>query len=174
MGEHVIKAFKSNHPDVVDVYSKWDNAFSYYSNFYPESLYHICKQNGITLRQLEYNESQKDKNQCDWESAVARNMMRYFVDEGNDILTAEDFYKALVNSNMKNTKVSAVSLQKNECEVDGDKIVNISNYHSIEFNREGMKLWQYCAIGSGNFQSFSKNWSSIRIKSGDSFHQMCR
>ena len=52
-------------------------------------------------------------------------MMRYFVDEGNDILTVEDIYKALVNSNMKNTKVSVVSLQKNECEVDGDKIINI-------------------------------------------------
>ena len=52
---------------------------------------------------------------------------------------------------MKNTKVSVVSFQKNECEVDGDKIVNISNYHSIEFTREG--------IGSGNFQLFSKNWS---------------
>ena len=101
-------------------------------------------------------------------------MMRYFVDEGNDILTVEDIYKAFVNSNMKNTKVSVASLQKNECEVDGDKIVNISNYHSTEFTREGMKLWQYCGIGSGNFQSFSKNWSSIRIKSGDSFHQMCR
>ena len=100
--------------------------------------------------------------------------MRYFADEGNDILTAEDIYKALVNSNMKNSKVSVVSLQKNECEVDGDKIVNISNYHSIEFTREGIKLWRYYGIGSGNFQSFSKNWSSIRIKSGDSFHQICR
>ena len=48
---------------------------------------------------------------------------------------------------MKNTIVSVVSFQKNECEVDGDKIVNISNYHSIEFIREGMKLWQYYGIG---------------------------
>ena len=60
---------------------------------------------------------------------------------------------------MKNTKVSDVSFQKNDCEVDGGKIVNISNYHYIEFTREGMKLWQYYEIGSGNFQSFSKNLS---------------
>ena len=69
-------------------------------------------------------------------------MMRCFVDEGNDILTAEDIYKALVNSKMKNTKVFVVSFQKNECEADGDKIV-----------------WRYCGIGSGNLQLFSKNWS---------------
>ena len=98
LGEHVIKAFKSDHPDVVEVYSKCDNAFSYHGNFYPESLYHICKQNGIIPRQLDYNEPQKGKDQCNRESAVVRNMMRCFVDEGNDILTAEDIYKALPNS----------------------------------------------------------------------------
>ena len=147
LGKHVIKAFKSDHPAVVEVYSKCDNASSYHGNFYPESLYHFCKQNGIILRQLDYNEPQKGKDQCDRESAVARSMMGCFVDEGNYILTAEDIYKALVNSKMKNTIVFVVSFQKNECEVDGDKIVNISNYHSIEFIREGMKLWQYYGIG---------------------------
>ena len=60
---------------------------------------------------------------------------------------------------MKNTKASFISFQKNECDVDGNKIVNISNYHSIEFTREDMKLWQYYEIDSGNFQLFSKNWS---------------
>ena len=148
-----------DHPDVVEVYSKCDNAYSYHGNFYPESLYHIFKQNGIILRQLDHNEPQKGKDQFDRESAVARKMMRCFVDEGNDILTAEDIYKALVNSKMKNTKVSVVSFQKNECEVDGDKIVNIFNHHSIQSTREGMKLWRYYGIGSGNFQLFSKNWS---------------
>ena len=147
LGRHVIKAFKSDHPAVVEVNSKCDNASSYHGNFYPESLHHICKQNGITLWQLDYNELQKGEDQCNREPAVTRNMIRCFVDEGNDTLTAEDIYKALVNSKMKNTIVSAVSFQKNECEVDGDKIVNISNYHSIEFIREGMKLWQYYGIG---------------------------
>ena len=92
LGKHAIKAFKSDHPDAVEVYSKGDNASSYHGNFYPESLYHICTQNGIILQQLDYNEPQKGKDQCDRESAVARNMMRCFVDEGNDILTAEDIY----------------------------------------------------------------------------------
>ena len=159
MGKHAIKAFKNDHPDIVEVYSKCDNASLYHGNFYPESLYHICKQNGIILWQLDYNGPQKGKDQCDRESAVAKNMTRCFENEGNDILTAGCIYEALVKSKMTNTKVSVASFQKNECEVDGDKIVNISNYHSIEFTREGMKLWQYYGIGSGNFQLFSKNWS---------------
>ena len=55
LGEDVIKAFKSDHPDAVEVYSKYDNTSSYHGKFYPESLHHICKQNGITLWQLDYN-----------------------------------------------------------------------------------------------------------------------
>ena len=49
---------------------------------------------------------------------------------------------------MKNTKVSLVPFQKNECEVDGDKIVNISNYHSIEFKREGDTMELVLVISS--------------------------
>ena len=66
LGEHVIKAFKSDHPDVVEVYSKCDNASSYHGNFYPESLYHICKQNGITLQQLDHNRKKHDEMFCWW------------------------------------------------------------------------------------------------------------
>ena len=86
-------------------------------------------------------------------------MMRCFVDERNYIITAEDIYKPLVNSKMKSTKVSVVSFQKNKREVDGDKIAIIFNYHSIEFTRKNIKLWQYYGIGSGKFQLFSKNLS---------------
>ena len=63
LGEHVIKAFKSDHPDVVVVYSKYDHTSSYHSDFYPESLKQICKQNGITFWQLDYNKLQKGKDQ---------------------------------------------------------------------------------------------------------------
>ena len=59
---------------------------------------------------------------------------------------------------MKKAKVSILPFQKNWCKVDSDKIVNSFNYHAIEFTREGIKLWQYYRIGSGNFQLFSKNW----------------
>lgn len=85
LAEHVIKSFKSDHPEILEVFNKCDNASSYHGNFYGESLYKICKANGITLRRLDYNEPQKGKDQCDRYSAVARNALRCFVDEGNYI-----------------------------------------------------------------------------------------
>ena len=63
-----------------EMFNRCDNASSHHRNFYGESLYKICKTNGIALRRLDYNEPQKGKDQCDRDSAVARNVLRCFVD----------------------------------------------------------------------------------------------
>ena len=81
LGEHIITAFKSDHRDVVEVYSKHHYASYYHRSFYPKSLQSVHKQNGITLRQLDYKEPQKVNDQCNGESTVARNMIRFFVYE---------------------------------------------------------------------------------------------
>ena len=75
-----------------------------------ESIY--SKQNFITLKRLDYNEPQKSKDQCDRDSVLARNALRRYVDEGNDIVSAEDIYKALLASPITNAKVSGVQFEK--------------------------------------------------------------
>ena len=130
-----------------------------------ESLYKICKTNGIALRHLDYNEPQKGKDQCDRDSAVARNVLRCFVDVGNDIVSAEAIHKALTMSKMKNTKVSVVSFDKSKCSINADTIPNISIYHSMEFSDNGMKLWCYYGTESGVSQPYSSD-SEPLFKSG--------
>ena len=100
--------------------------------FTPNFLYRICKEHDVILKRLDYNEPQKGKDQCDRDSAVARNILRCFVDEGNDILSAEDTHKTLTTSKMANMKVSVVSLDKPST-INADGIPNISLFHSIEF-----------------------------------------
>ena len=165
MAEHVIKSFKCDDPEILEVFNKCDNASSYHGNFYGETLYKICKANGIALRRLDYNEPQKGKDQCDRDSAVARNALRCYVDEGNDIISAEDIYKALTMSKMKNTKVSVVSFDKSKCSIIAGIIPNISIYHSMEFTDNGIKLWRYYGIGSGVSQSYASE-SEASFKSG--------
>ena len=114
LADQVIRSFKSDHLEIKEMFNKCDNASSYNGNFYGESLYKICKTNGIALRRLDYNEPQKGKDQCDRDSAVARNVLKCFVDEGNDIVSAEDIHKALNISKMKNARVSVVSFDKSK------------------------------------------------------------
>ena len=63
----------------------------------------IKQQNSITLKGLDYNEPQKDKDQCGRGSTLARNALRRYIDEGN-ITKAEGIFKALLASPINNAK----------------------------------------------------------------------
>ena len=115
------------------MYCKSNNAGCYHENPYPESIYKICKQNSITLKRLNYNEPQKGKDQSDRDSALARNALRRYVDEGNDVTSAEAVFKAFLASPITDAKVSEVQFDKSLLEVNGDSIQKISYYHSFEF-----------------------------------------
>ena len=82
-------------PRVKDQYAKSDNAGSYHGNSYAEALYVMCKDKGFTLKWYDYNEPCRGKDQCDCEAAGVKSLMRSYIDAGNDILTAEDVFKAL-------------------------------------------------------------------------------
>ena len=115
------------------MYCKGNNAGCYHRNPYPETIYEICKQNSITLKSSGYNESQEGKVQCDRDSALARNAIKRYVNEGNGVTSAEDIFKALLPSPINNTKVSEVQFDKTSFKVNGDSIQKISCYHLFEF-----------------------------------------
>ena len=122
-----------------------------------ESIY--SKQNFITLKRLDYNEPQKSRDQCDRESALARNALRRYVDEGNDVTSAEAVFKAFLASPITDAKVSEVQFDKSLLEVNGDSIQKISYYHSFEFTEAGIKVWRYYGIGAGILVPYSIKWS---------------
>ena len=141
------------------MYCKSDNAGCYHGNPYPESIHKICKQNSIKLKRLDYNEQQKGKDECDRDSALARNALRRYVDEGNDVASAEDIHKLLLASPITNAKVSEVQFDKSLFGVNGDSIQKISYYHSFEFTEAGIKVWRYYGIGAGILVPYSIKWS---------------
>ena len=159
LGDYVVKEFSKDFPDVKELYCKSDNAGCYHGNPYLESIYKICKQNFITLKRVDYNELQKGKDQCDRDSALARNALRRYVDEGNDVTSVEDIFKALLASPISNAKVSEVQFDKSLFKVNGDIIQKISYYHSFEFTEAGMKVWRYYGIGAGILVPYSIKWS---------------
>ena len=68
-----------------DLHVKSDNAGCYHGALVPEVLFiKVCKTNNFILKWYDYNEPCKEKNQCDCYSAGATNLMRSYVDKGND------------------------------------------------------------------------------------------
>ena len=88
------------------------------------------------------------------EWAAGKCIIRSFVDSGNDLLTGDDIYTALHYGNgLKDAKVGVAEIT--DVSLDGNKIQNISNYHSIEFHEEFVTMWRYYGIGEGVKQPYS-------------------
>ena len=86
------------------LHAKSDNAGCYHCKVCLESLYKIFRKSGIILKQLDFSEPQKGKDQHDHDLIVARSALHSFVDKENNILTAEDISSALTTSGIKTPK----------------------------------------------------------------------
>ena len=70
--------FSDDFPIVNELYEKSDNTACYHCNFCPESLYKICNKSGIILKQLDFSEARKGKEQCDCDSAYGKKFSLFF------------------------------------------------------------------------------------------------
>ena len=108
----------------------------------------LCKSKDIKLLQYDYNEPSHGKDQCDRQSAVAKTLIRSYIDAGNDVTKPEHIHEALHYGNgMKNTYSGVVEIE--EFSLHGTKIQLISNYYSFSFAEDHMTLWRYYNVGVG-------------------------
>lgn len=161
IADYVLKKFTNDFPRVNELFGKCDNASCYHGNPYPELLYQIAKANELTLKRLDYNEPQKGKDQCDRDAALARNALRKYVEEGNDIINASDIVSALTQSSIKDACVAEVEFDNTSCIIQGDSLPKIHSLHSFEFSEKGFKAWRYFGIGSGEFFHYSSKWKFV-------------
>ena len=119
----------------------------------------MCKGKGFTLKWYDYNEPSQGKDQCDREAAGAKLLLRSYTDAGNDILTAEDVFKALrYVKGIQNARVACISIDTSKATLSPcTAIPKISQYHSFEFHHDHMIMWRCFGIGEG------KRWNYTNI-----------
>lgn len=150
ISENVLREYQKNNPHIKQIFTKSDNAGAYHGNYVFEALYNMCKNQDLKLMRSDFNEPCRGRDQCDRESAAASSIINSFVDAGNDLVSAEDVYKALHYGNiMKDTSVCVLQIDEDNTQLSGEKIKNVSNYHSICYYKDYMELWRYFNIGVG-------------------------
>ena len=93
--KNVLKEFKKAYPTITNIFTKSDNAGSNNGNCIFEGLFKVYKHAGFQLMRTDYDEPCRGKDQCDQERAADKSIINNFVDAGNDLMIAEDVYKAL-------------------------------------------------------------------------------
>ena len=104
----VLKKLKMDGAQIQKLIAKLDNASCYYSNYLPQAMYQLCKDQGIMLVRCGYNEPCKGKYQynceCDGLKIILKSLN---VDSVNGIFIALNQRKSL-----KNTKISGTEFGK--------------------------------------------------------------
>ena len=149
VAQHVLQQYKIDNPKVRKLLIKSDSAGCYSAGSAFQAEWKICKI-CITLERHDFNEPQCGKDQCDTESAIARKLMRAYIDGGNNILDANDIKEAILyKSGVPNSKVSVIEIDNSLSSTTSVKIANSQSVHSIEFRDKHMTVWHCYQIGSG-------------------------
>ena len=83
--------------------------------------------------------------------------MRAYVDGGNTIIDANDIKEVILyKSEVPNSKVSVIEIDKSLSSTTNIKIANSQSVHSIEFRDNHMTVWHYYQIGSGKKAEYNE------------------
>ena len=134
------------------VYAKSGKASCYNNSLGPEALYRLYKNNGIDLCRYDFNQPCTGEDQCDWETANAKTILRSYLQAKSDILTADDIVEGMYYGFGIQSAIICVAVSdKTKASLTGKKTKNFTSYHSFESKETRMMAWRYFGIGKGVF-----------------------
>ncbi len=153
--DDVFKCLKNVKPDVRNVYLKQDNAGCYHSATTMLLIQQVASKHRITLKRIDFSDPQGGKGSCDRKAALIKNHMKFYLNAGNDIETAEQMKTAIESSGcIPGVHVSLCGPQPtSDLKVKWDGVSLINN---VEYKDEEIKVWRAYGIGPGKVLPLSK------------------
>ena len=106
-----------------------------------------------------FNERQVRKDQCDWDSAIAKCQMNYYIGQGQNIESAEEMNKALrAATALCGFKSCVMKVQEKKAHQKQNNIKDISKVHCVKYINEKngeMKYHVRVYYGIGEGKVFS-------------------
>ena len=93
--EDVLKTVKKDHPEVSTACFRQDNAGCDHSNETITSCPVISQSSGINIARIDFNDPQGGKGVADRLAATCKAHIRRYVNEGNDVTTADQMKEAI-------------------------------------------------------------------------------
>lgn len=155
--EDVLKTIKKDHPEIVTAYFRQDNAGCYHSNETITSCPAISQSSGINIARIDFSDPQGGKGAADRLAATCKAHVRRYVNEGNDVTTAEQLKEAITSyGGVQGVKVAAMENIDETLEMP-QKIPGISKLNNFAFETNtSLRTWQAYKIGKGKLIAVNK------------------
>jgi hypothetical protein len=148
--DHVLRTLKEEHPEITGAYLRQDNAGCYHSAVMIAACNLMKKRTGITIRRVDFSDPQGGKGPCDRKAATIKAHVRKYINEGNDVQTAQDFQKSMLSGNgVKGLRVALVDATAKKCVEPLVKLDGISTLNNFKYLRNGVTVWKAYEVGKG-------------------------
>ena len=164
--EHALRTLKHEHPELTTAFLRQDNAGCYHSAEMLASCAQMESKTGIAVRRVDFSDPQGGKGPCDRKAATVKAHVRRYINEGHDVLNANDFLNAML-SNGGIPNVRAVIADAYSTERDAQLSLKWSGVNSLNnflYSEKTITVWKAYNVGEG------KKVPGMQNKWGKVFH----
>jgi DNA primase catalytic subunit len=120
------------------------------------------KETGIKVKRVDFSDPQGGKGPCDRKAATIKAHVRRFLNEGNDITTAEDLRDAMLShGGVHGVRVALVDAKElNVLSQDKWEGINSLNNFLYKDNGRDVTIWKAYEVGDGK----TLKWTNLKGK----------
>ena len=150
--EHTLSFLKTLNPDITEVFLRSDNAGCYHCAYLLLSLPSLGERVGVKISRYDYSEPQAGKDICDRRIAAVKSHMRRYINEGNDVKSAEDMKKAIESyGGVKGCYAAVCEVKLSAQTMTKHTMQGIQSLHNFSYEARGMRAWHAYNVGPGKF-----------------------
>ena len=171
--QDVLRTIKLENDEIEKAYFRQDNAGCYHSSSTILSCPVISACTGVKICRIDFSDPQGGKGAADRLAATCKSHMRIFINEGNDVTTAQQLKDALMShGGIEGVRVVAMNAVNDICLVE-EKIPSISKLNNFAFNAaDSITAWRDYGIGDGKEIPLAKNLTGA-LKVAHSLYTLC-
>ena len=141
---------KARHPEINEAFYRSDCTGSYASGGLLVPIRHIGRLTGISIKRYDFSEPQAGKEPCDRSSAHQKSHVNRFLNERNDVISAEQVKKALEShGGVRSVVPYVVEYPESADKCPTPRIPDVSLLHNYQCCNDGLKVWKAYNIGTG-------------------------
>ena len=148
--QHVIRTLKTEHPEIQRVFLRQDNAGCYHSASTVLACPASEASTGVRVEGLDFSDPQGGKGTAGRSATTAKSHIRLYINEGNDVTTAQQMQDALLShGGIEGVRVAVADSVEDSAACDLPKITGISKLNNFRFDDGKLLAWRAYAVGSG-------------------------
>ena len=152
----MVKQLREVHPQLENIYYWQDNAGCYHCGTTIVGAKLVSQQHGVSVRWMDFCDSQAGKGACDRKAATIKSHMKIFLNSGNNIESAEEMKNAILSSSGVPSVKVTISGPPEVSTFPTVRLEGVSTISNIKYSEEGLRVWKAYKIGPGKLIQWKK------------------